>query len=68
MENVYGNTAASGEGGSANILNPGLHKVYIESIEKVSISTSKYNGDAADIKIVGVNGGTLSHRIFPFAF
>jgi hypothetical protein len=68
MDNIYGNTAASGEGGSANILEPGFHKVYVEDIEVVQIQTAKYNGEAADIKLVGVNGGTLSHRVFPFNF
>ena len=68
MDNIYGNVAEAGQGGSSNILEPGIHKVYVESVEVIDIATAKYNGKAADIKLVGVNGGTLSGRVFPYTF
>jgi len=67
-DNIYGNAASAGQGGSSNILEPGIHQVYVEKIEVIDISTAKYNGKAADIKLVGVNGGTLSGRVFPYMY
>lgn len=68
MSNIYGNVAAAGEGSSMSIIEPGVHKVYVESVTVQTITTPKYNGEAADIKIAGVDGGTLTHRLFPFNF
>jgi hypothetical protein len=66
--NVYGNTASAGEGSSLNLLEPGVHVVQIESITVLRVTTSKYDGEVADIKLVGKDGGELSTRVFPFKY
>ena len=63
---MYSQFKEAKEGGTMTVLQPGVHQVFIESLDVVDVATANFNGIVADMVL---SDGTLSvkERIFPFA-
>ena len=64
---MYGNLENVKEGSVSNVLEPGIHKVHVKSLEVVQVTTDKYNGAVADL-VLSDGVKEVKERIFPFTF
>lgn len=68
MYNTKVELAEEINGGTGNHLEPGIHKVFIESLKIEQMQTANYNGNVAKLVLSNDEGKTIEQSIFPFSF
>jgi hypothetical protein len=64
---MYGTSEGVSES-NGGVMQPGVHKVFIESVTLETINTSGYDGQAIDVVFENEAGVKSTRRVFPFKY